>query len=428
MTIAKIVWAIFWCIYLWQVTYCNEQVRWQVLIYMEVGDNLSDVALKSLHDLTLENTSQKVSVCVQVHTHGQQAWRYRITHNALLREDSISLATDMADTITQAAQWAFSQDAEHHMLIFYGHAYGILNPTWDKITQNWCFEEDNAYKSSYWSYDSQVNSIDQEWNTYYHMHHRALLSTKDPRTYVTNTQLLKALNTISTSIINKKIAIVGIDACMMAMVEVAYELSPFVNYLVASQECELKDGWDYKALIGSLSNKEYTPEQISKEIVLAYDRYYSQRISYYASYTQSALKLSNMRYIKEHIVKLVTHIHTYSSAHKKLLKSVLYKARIISPRFCFIAMYTDMYTFYQYIMHYLGHLEGDHPLKQLIPIYNEGIALLNTIIIAKCSGSLHTQVKGLSIYCPYAHIDSSYSNTFETESCWKEFIRFLTEQ
>ncbi len=51
----------------------------------------------------------------------------------------------------------------------------------------------------------------------------------------------------------QKFEIIGFDACLMASVEVANRLAPFGNYLVASEELEPSWGWDYSAILTSLT-------------------------------------------------------------------------------------------------------------------------------------------------------------------------------
>ncbi len=51
----------------------------------------------------------------------------------------------------------------------------------------------------------------------------------------------------------KKLELIGFDACLMATVETAYLLSPYANYMVASQELEPGHGWDYEAAFRHLS-------------------------------------------------------------------------------------------------------------------------------------------------------------------------------
>ncbi len=52
-----------------------------------------------------------------------------------------------------------------------------------------------------------------------------------------------------------KLDLIGFDACVMASLEVARTLAPFARYLVASEEIEPSDGWDYAALLGRLTQQ-----------------------------------------------------------------------------------------------------------------------------------------------------------------------------
>ena len=49
-----------------------------------------------------------------------------------------------------------------------------------------------------------------------------------------------------------RLELVGFDACVMGNLEVARTLSPAARYLVASEEVEPADGWDYAALLRAL--------------------------------------------------------------------------------------------------------------------------------------------------------------------------------
>ena len=41
---------------------------------------------------------------------------------------------------------------------------------------------------------------------------------------------------------------IGFDACLMGMLEVADVLSPYANYMIASEELEAGSGWNYLCL------------------------------------------------------------------------------------------------------------------------------------------------------------------------------------
>ena len=91
-----------------------------------------------------------------------------------------------------------------------------------------------------------------------------------------------------------KLEWVGFDACLMATIETANMLSPYANYMIASQESEPGWGWDYDFLdeIDDLSNGE----EIGREIVDSYMDYCEETfdaVPYsYASVTLSVLDLS----------------------------------------------------------------------------------------------------------------------------------------
>jgi len=69
----------------------------------------------------------------------------------------------------------------------------------------------------------------------------------------------------------EKFEIIGFDACLMASVEVANRVAPFGNYFVASEELEPAWGWDYSAILASMTK---TPTQdglsLGKVIVDSY--------------------------------------------------------------------------------------------------------------------------------------------------------------
>lgn len=63
------------------------------------------------------------------------------------------------------------------------------------------------------------------------------------------------------------IDIIGFDACLMATVDVAFTFCDVAKYLVASEEMEPGNGWDYTGWISALSaDPAMGPAQLGKEI------------------------------------------------------------------------------------------------------------------------------------------------------------------
>ena len=68
----------------------------------------------------------------------------------------------------------------------------------------------------------------------------------------------------------QKLAFVGFDACLMGSTELAYNLSPYCDYMVGSSEISA-GGWNYKSILNDISGKavavEGTNESIDNESI-----------------------------------------------------------------------------------------------------------------------------------------------------------------
>ncbi len=66
----------------------------------------------------------------------------------------------------------------------------------------------------------------------------------------------------------RRLDLIGMDACLMAMIEGARELAPFADYFVASQEVEPMDGWPYQPILAALNAEPgMAPGVLSDRIV-----------------------------------------------------------------------------------------------------------------------------------------------------------------
>ena len=87
--------------------------------------------------------------------------------------------------------------------------------------------------------------------------------------------------------------LIGFDACVMSNLEVAKILAPVAHYLVASEEIEPSEGWDYAAFLGKLTR---TPTMdaptLGRTIVDTYKDYYAKAASHERSEKTRALTLA----------------------------------------------------------------------------------------------------------------------------------------
>ena len=89
--------------------------------------------------------------------------------------------------------------------------------------------------------------------------------------YLTLDELDDALETAFKATDDRKFDIIGFDACLMATLDVAMILEPYADYMIASQETEPGTGWNYTAIINSLSkNSGQNAQQLGKTVVDSY--------------------------------------------------------------------------------------------------------------------------------------------------------------
>lgn len=69
---------------------------------------------------------------------------------------------------------------------------------------------------------------------------------------------------------NKKYAFIGFDACLMATLETASVLSPYADYMIASQELEPGGGWDYRRVIPLLASYSTSADTFYENMVSSY--------------------------------------------------------------------------------------------------------------------------------------------------------------
>lgn len=93
-----------------------------------------------------------------------------------------------------------------------------------------------------------------------------------------------------SSFAKEKLVFIGFDACLMCSLEIASLVSPYAEYMIASQETEPASGWDYSFLkeVNSLSDGETW----GKRITAAYEESLQQT---YDSATLSCLDLGKQR-------------------------------------------------------------------------------------------------------------------------------------
>ncbi|MCX7821493.1 MAG: clostripain-related cysteine peptidase [Brevinematales bacterium] len=82
---------------------------------------------------------------------------------------------------------------------------------------------------------------------------------------------------VRTALTGKNLTILGADACLMGMLETAYEWKNLAEYLIASPETEDGDGWEYNLWLPTFLSSSMTKQNLYQSIVDSYANRYSTK-------------------------------------------------------------------------------------------------------------------------------------------------------
>lgn len=142
-------------------------------------------------------------------------------------------------------------------------------------------------------------------------------SNSDDALYLDELQQALSNNFSSTN----KLDVIGMDACLMAEVEVAYEFRNLAKYFVASMAEEPGDGWNYSDIFEKLVSSDYNffsqNDQAKTLATLLVDSYHDSYLNY-SNQTLSAVDLLKVVELKTELDKLAQGLYNlYSSSQDK---------------------------------------------------------------------------------------------------------------
>ena len=362
--------------------------EWTVMIYLDADNNLESAGINDINEMEMVGSSSKVNIVVQAdripnYDNSNDNWTTTRRYYIMQDNDPFLINSQFDDlgelnmgdpqTLIDFTSWAVTEyPAEKYLLIIWNHGGGFRSPAYSKgIAQD----------------DTSGKDI------------------------ITMPELEDALSAISVQM-GKNIDIVGMDACLMAMTEVAYQIKDCADILVTSEENEPGDGWPYDTILAQLvSNPHMSPEQLAANIV---DKYI---ISYpYDNVTQSAIDLSYMDDLAGQLSSMADSIRSDTLTSKDAYLNAAYSSQHYSD---YYHDFIDLYDFCNKVYYYSNNFE----VKAITLIVQQN--LLNAVINSDYNGGILSGSKGLSIYFPlYKEYDSeNYNNTnFAQDTFWNEML------
>jgi hypothetical protein len=377
----------------------DNTAEWTVMVYLDSDNNLESAGIDDINEMEIAGSTTEVNIIVQVdripysvlaannegyaddisNGNWTNTRRYYITQdfdpvqiNSQLKSDLGELNMGDPQTLVDFVDWAtINYPAKKYLLVIWNHGGG--------------FRSLSLTKDIAWDDTSGGDKI-------------------------TMPELEYALSAINTQM-GKKIDIVGMDACFMAMTEVAYQIKDYADILVTSEESVPFDGWPYDTILGELvGNSLISSGQLAVDIVDKYISSYS-----YGNVTQSAIDLSYMDTLTSQLSNLALAIMDDSLTLKS--KYILASA---SSQYYRDHDFIDLYDFCNQLLAYSNSLEVKNIALNIQQTLNYAV------IKSGYSGGSVSGSKGLSIYFPYFayHYYYNYTN-FSQDTFWDEMLSYL---
>jgi len=148
----------------------------------------------------------------------------------------------------------------------------------------------------------------------------------EPNDIITMEELKNALATITDQGTNK-LDIVGFDACLMSTIEVANEVAPYADYMIASEVTEPGTGWDYSFLENLIQDPNLGAVELGKKIV---DSFVAQgSINPAQTFTLALLNLAENKMVIEKLNNLSQSIRDADITEMTVLKEARRSAQPI---------------------------------------------------------------------------------------------------
>jgi hypothetical protein len=280
----------------------NTKAKWTFAAYLAGDNNLSDAGERDLLEMRRVGSNPNINVVVEFDRSGpnRDTVRYHIQKDGLNEQVEALGETDCGDpkVLLDFISWVDNKfPAEHYALILWNHGGGWEPSEIDRIAGKVGAVSYGKAEGSERSRKpigrSLFRSTLEEVMQCPTVRERAICCDDGTGHSLDTVELGKVLKDANT-ILNQPIDVLGMDACLMSNLEVAYQAQPFVKYIVASEESEPNDGWPYDTVLDPLlKNPDMSPEDLAHLIVNAYNQYYISRSNTWPV-TQTALDLSHI--------------------------------------------------------------------------------------------------------------------------------------
>ncbi|GEM_PF-2497372 len=281
----------------------TKKAKWLVLVYINADNDLESAGIDDINEMERVGSDDDVKIVVQIdRAEGYDAsngdWtgarRYYITLDIDNKKIGSRLLADLgevdmgaASTLVDFAKWGMKNfPAERVALVIWNHGAGWKAP----IHKGVSYDESSGNNLDFWALKSALRQI--------------------------------------RDVHGGKLDVIAFDACLMGMIEVAYQLKDFAHVMIGSEQTEPGDGWPYDEILARLKKKpDMDGREFAKNVVEAYVKSYEGGIQGWGKVTQAAIDLDRIDELAKAVDNFAVRILELAKKSPEVL-SLIAKARL----------------------------------------------------------------------------------------------------
>ncbi len=359
--------------------------QWTIMVFVNAKNNLESYGLSDVNEMEITGSDEHINIVAELgringYSTSDGDWkggrRYLIQKDADTSKITSPVLmelpkADMGDWnhLVEFTKWSMANfPAQHYVLVVWNHGAG-----WNKDV---VFEAQRGI-----SYDDETGN------------------------HITTPQLRQAMEQIG------KIDIFAMDACLMQMAEVGYEIKDYADYVVASEETEPGDGYTYNTWLSPLAAKsDMAAGELSKVMVDSYTDHY-QAINQGA--TQSSVKTASFG-------KLVQLLDGWTAEVMAANDLVNVKNARTKAQAFYYSTNKDLYHFVKLVSEATLSPAVSAKGRELMDFLKTDLVFHNRAAGAKYANSF-----GLAVYLPNTYTAAYDSLMWTKDSKWDDFLKWI---
>ncbi len=409
--------------------------NWTIFIYLAAHNNLDAYARRSIEQVWDLGSTDQIKIVTLIDTpDGAKIYDHKDpkTYFAGKPPDQHFDSGDPKQLIKYATHAFQAYPAEHYGLILWSHGTGWMPHDLRDISPR-----ERKMRSANSTVPALFRSTLETMMSEPTVSKRAICFDDGSQHSIDTVELEKVVTEITTAISTpdnpRKLDLLGMDACLMASIEVAYQLRQQVDYMVASEELVPATSWPYSKIVSDLhARPNISPKELSTLIVTEYSNYHKKFPPKAGDVTKCAIELAGMDALKLVVRDLAKVLIANMPEHRQTLwkaqKITQYKEVNTNAGERRIHKFKYQLWDLRSVAQALTQLTQNEQLKQAAEAVvksfdnNPSLAVLKNIH----HGIWFDEIGGLSVYLPPPNISriSRYYGrvAFANDALWDKMI------